>query len=342
MKIAGLLLIISTAFAQNWQPNVTNAHFETQNFNGNLESQIRSANPAWFGYAVKAQPGDHQNCCWDGSNQSGCWLEGRSKSGDEGPRATGPVQLEGPTAVAILLRVANNAVEKIQVYSISCALDAGGLPFVWLNGVPEHDSLSYLKRVALSGASPHAVDGAIFAISQHNGPEPDSIFEELTRPTQPQRVREKATFWLGASRGAPGVAILRKILANDPDEHVRDKAVFALSISKEPQALDFLIQTAKTDVSSHVRGQAIFWLAQKAGKRAAATITDAIENDPDTAVKKRAVFALSQLPREESTPKLIEIARSQKNPEVRKQAFFWLGQSQDPRALAFIQEVLMK
>ena len=65
-------------------------------------------------------------------------------------------------------------------------------------------------------------------------------------------------------------------------------------------------------------------------------------NDPDTEVKKKAVFALSQLPKDEAVPKLIAVARSQRNPEVRKQAFFWLGQSHDPRALAYIQEVLTK
>ena len=31
-----------------------------------------------------------------------------------------------------------------------------------------------------------------------------------------------------------------------------------------------------------------------------------------------------------------------KNPEVRKQAFFWLGQSHDPRALSYIENVLTK
>jgi HEAT repeat protein len=54
------------------------------------------------------------------------------------------------------------------------------------------------------------------------------------------------------------------------------------------------------------------------------------------------VFALSQLPKDESIPKLIEVARNQKSPEVRKQAFFWLGQSHDPRALEFIEQVLTK
>ena len=39
-------------------------------------------------------------------------------------------------------------------------------------------------------------------------------------------------------------------------------------------------------------------------------------------------------------PKLIEVARTHRNPAVKKQAMFWLGQSRDPRALAFFEEVL--
>ena len=79
-----------------------------------------------------------------------------------------------------------------------------------------------------------------------------------------------------------------------------------------------------------------------AGQKAAALITERIDQDPDTDVKKRAVFALSQLPKDDGIPRLIQVARSNANPAVRKQAMFWLGQSKDPRALAFFQEVLSK
>ncbi|PYJ85321.1 MAG: hypothetical protein DME22_09630, partial [Verrucomicrobia bacterium] len=73
---------------------------------------------------------------------------------------------------------------------------------------------------------------------------------------------------------------------------------------------------------------------------AAKAISDAIENDPETDVKKKAVFALSQLPKDEGIPKLVRVARANRNREVRKDAMFWLGQSNDPRALAFFEEVL--
>jgi hypothetical protein len=45
---------------------------------------------------------------------------------------------------------------------------------------------------------------------------------------------------------------------------------------------------------------------------------------------------------DDGVTKLIEVARSNRNREVRKQAMFWLGQSRDPRAAAFIEEVLTK
>ena len=67
-----------------------------------------------------------------------------------------------------------------------------------------------------------------------------------------------------------------------------------------------------------------------------------LDRDPDTDVKKRAVFALSQLPKDDGVPKLIEVARSNRNAAVRQQAMFWLGQSNDPRAVKFFEDILLK
>jgi HEAT repeat protein len=91
-----------------------------------------------------------------------------------------------------------------------------------------------------------------------------------------------------------------------------------------------------------MRSEALFWLGQRAGAQAVSAIAEAIDRDPDTDVKKKAVFALSQLPKDDGVPKLIDVARTNRNAEVRKQAMFWLGQSNDPRALKFFEEVLLK
>jgi hypothetical protein len=343
MKSLILLATATGLLAQTTQqPNLSNAKFETGAFSGDLGSTLRASdNPTWFGYAVRTVRGDHDSCCFEDGHECGCALEGGEHHYIVSHPTT-PIHLEGSDSLAVLFRVENNQVEKVRLFSLSCPLDAGGRRFVWLTGVPAEASLTYLQNLVRNGASESVKDGAIFAISQHDTSRSDDLLEQLTRSTEPAKIREKATFWLGASRGARGVQILKDIVVHDETEHVRDKAVFALSISKQPEAVEILIETAKHDPSPHVRSQALFWLGQKAGKRAAATIQNAIENDPDVEVKKKAVFAMSQLPKDESVPKLIQIARTQRDPEVRKQAFFWLGQSNDPQALAFFEQVLAK
>src|SRR5438445_9127438 len=152
MKMLAFLLVASAAFAQSGQPVVANTQFQTRAFAGNLESQIQASSPTWFGYAIKTMRGDHQNCCWNGNVQCGCSLEGKGAVTVGGTTSSGPVQLEGSDTLAVLFRVANNTVEKIQAYSLSCSLDAGGLPFIWVTGVPASASLPYLQKLARTGA----------------------------------------------------------------------------------------------------------------------------------------------------------------------------------------------
>jgi HEAT repeats len=340
--LAVLFAVSAGACAQDQRPIVSNARLETRVFSGDLATQIRAGSATWFGYTVRTMPGDHSNCCWNQGTQCGLRLEGGSNIVSGASSPVGPVHLEASPAVDVLFRVENTMVQKVGIYSTDCSLDAGGLPFVWITDVPAKASLAYLQTLVTPNGADHTSDSAILAISMHEDAQAEGILEQLASSAAAQKIREKAIFWLGANRGARGVAVLKNILETDPSDQIRDKAVFGLSISKQPDALDPIIRAANKDSSPHVRSQALFWLAQKAGDRAAATIVGAIENDPDTEVKKKAVFALSQLPKDEAVSKLIEVARNQRNREVRKQAYFWLGQSGDPRALAFIEQTLMR
>ncbi len=255
------------------------------------------------------------------------------------------MKLEGGGSLDVLFRVERGQVRKIRTFSGGCELDAGGLAFYRLNGVRPQESLALLESYAKSTAGEQKNDRrlgdpALAAIAFHEDPAADSLLERFAAASQPEVLRERTSFWLGVARGRRGYEVLRRMAKEDPSDGVREKVMFALSQSKEPDALNTLIEAARVDTSPHVRGQAIFWLSQKAVRKAEEAITAAIENDPETEVKKKAVFALSQLPKDEGIPKLIQVARSNRNPAVRKQAMFWLGQSQDPRALAFFEEIL--
>ena len=342
-------------------PSVENAKVQTQALSTNLEGAVseiagRSVKPLWIAYTVDTLPGDHSACCGtysDGDHRCGrCRLEKQSDgsitrdfSGPENAHLT--VHLERPRQLAVLLRVENYEVMKVRLASEDCVLDAGGLPFIWLTGVRAADSVAFLTRYVSKGdLSEHRHDrigdGALTAIALHGDPAADRAMESFVAPNQNEHLRKQATFWLGAARGKPGLALLERMAKNDPSPEIRSQVAFAFEVSKEPGAVEDMIRMAHDDESAHVRGQALFWLAQKAGQKAVGAIQGAIENDPDTEVKKRAVFALSQLPKDEGVPKLIELAQNNRNPEVRKQAMFWLGQSQDPRALDFFEKILSR
>jgi HEAT repeats len=144
--------------------------------------------------------------------------------------------------------------------------------------------------------------------------------------------------WLTDVRPVESVGLLASLAGEDA--HLAGRATAAIAFHADPQAVDVLLDLARNAPSPSLRGHALFWLAHRAGERAVAGITRALAEDPETEVKKKAVFALSRLPRDRGVPLLIETARSNRNPAVRKRAMFWLGQSKDPRALAYFEEVL--
>jgi HEAT repeats len=353
----------SPASAQNASdaPNVQNAKFETRAVNGSLAETLRAIGaqddkPEWLAYSVAEIAGDRTVCCGNFNDNYGtcgtCRLEKENgftttNSQKDSNATGGTVQLEGSRQLVVLFRLEGKQVMRIREASANCTLDAGGLPFIWLTGVKPAESVAlltdFVHKSTFEGHGDHEVgQGALSAIALHADASADRAFESFIAPDQPEQLRKHASFWLGASRGKPGEQLLQKMAKSDPSSEVRSQVTFALSVSHEPDALNEMIRMAKEDESTHVRGQALFWLAQKAGQKAMGAITGAIENDPDTDVKKKAVFALSQMPKDEGVPKLIEVAKTNRNREVRKQAMFWLGQSNDPRALEFFEQVLSR
>src|SRR5579864_57094 len=356
MRAALILAAAAGLWAQ--QPRLTNAKLETRAAAAGLDREFQSltaaqAGPAWIGWAVRAVAGEHQMCCYssfeDGAGNRccrGCALEGSRGMGAVSA-APGPIPLEASGYILVLVRIEQHRVDRIRTFSANCELDGGGLPFYWLNDVKPAESIALLSKLALEPDDENRgrhrrSEPAIAAIALHADPAADQALEKFIAPSQPESLRERTSFWLGSARGRRGFELLQRLVKEDPSDRVRDKAIFGLSVSPEPAAVPAMIEVAKNDRSSRVRGQALFWLAQKAGQKEVSAITDAIENDPDTDVKKKAVFALQQLPAGEGVPLLIQVARTNKNPAVRKQAMFWLGQSSDPRAVRFFEEVLLR
>jgi hypothetical protein len=365
----GLLAAASTAAAQ--PASLTNANLVRHAVTGGLapifaEVQRGVRGTEWIGWAAPATA-DAEMCCWNSWSDSrggccrGCRLDGRRETArgtdatepapaplDEAERSPklAPVRLGGASRLLVLLRAEPDGVRRVETYTEGCPIDAGGATLHWIEGVSPADSVAALVKLVRADGGERAArrlaDGALAAIAHHASDAADAALAGFLAAGQPLSVRKQAAFWVGNARSGRGLDTLLRLAREDADAKFREQLAFVLTQAKDERATDALVLMAKQDESPRVRGQALFWLGQQASRKAVATIEGAIESDPDTEIKKKAVFALSQLPRDEGVPLLIRTARGHSNPAVRKQAMFWLGQSEDPRALAFFEEVLLK
>jgi HEAT repeat protein len=330
------------------QPKISNTQLSVEPATDNLAAAVdrfrHSSDRLWIGYEVPALAQSHLSACSDWSNGSQiedeCCGEVRLED-DYGMNRSSSVPVE--QNMDVLLRFERGELVKIRPILAGCHLDAGGVNFIWLSEVKPDESVAFLSRLvdAKSQAS-RAIEGALLAISLHASPEATRALEQIALSDVPSHIREQAAFWLGVQRGHDGFLSLESLKNKSTDTEFRAKLAFDFAQNSDSGAEDELLRMAKFDPEAKVREQAIFWISQKAGKKASAAITDAIQNDPETDVKRKAVFALSQLPKDESVPQLIHVAETNSNPAVRKEAFFWLGQSQDPRALAFLEQILKR
>lgn len=312
------------------QPRIVNGSVTTQAVGSDLAASAaaaaREADVVWVGYAVPANEAGRESCrhSWrDGVPSRRVTLEGGSSHVVRNTAAPDTVYLEGASEIGVFVRFQAGAFSRAVASSLDCEIDAGGRAVIWLTGVDARQSLAWLPSLATGDdGSSAGRDGVLAAIAFHDDAEGDAVLERLAMSGPSPKVRQSAVFWMGAARGAPGLAGLKRIFDRHTDDKLREQVVFAVSVSKEPGGIDLLLKAARDDRQARVRGAALFWLAQKAGARVADAVENAVRDDPDTEVKKRAVFALSQMPKDEGVPRLIGIARTHRNPEVRKQAMF--------------------
>jgi len=342
------------------QPRIANGKVSAQQPGAPFAQAFRAlvaaqADVAWIGYAAPVVDAERVMCCFSGdttwgsggvvSGGSGCCRACRLEPSADGtsmarraPNGTGStVRLHGSDRMVVLFRVAAREIDRVRVFSEDCDLDAGGRPVVWLENVRAADSIALLESLSAAGHS-RIADGAISAIALHGDPAADDALERLVRPGQPEAQRKKVTFWLGNARGARGLTLLERILAEDPSIDVRKSAVFGVSQSREAAAFDKLSGLVRSHAHPRIRSEAVFWIAQKEDARATPVILEALEKDPAAEVRKKAVFALSQLKDGAGVNALLRVARTASDAGTRGEAIFWLGQKAGDKAAAAITE----
>jgi HEAT repeat protein len=256
-----ILWLLAGALPLAAQPKLLiNAQVDTRAAASGLEREFRGLlaaqpQPAWIAYTVASLRSYNLGC------------EYVSPGGRAAP---GVVHLEPPGEAVILFRVVSGAVERIRSLSPDCEIDAGGVPVHWLTEVRPADSVALLATFNMSEA--------VTAIAMHADASADAALERFLAAGQPESVRRRAAFWLGAARGARGLAIVKDLLAKEPNESVRRQAISGLATNKQPEALDLLISTAKTDRDAQLRRQAFNAIGRSRDPRAQTFLEDVLKH----------------------------------------------------------------
>lgn len=122
---------------------------------------------------------------------------------------------------------------------------------------------------------------------------------------------------------------------------LRDNVLLALSRSDDPRAYHWLTAKALDSTESMaMRKQALFWAGQ--GAMPSSDLVAVYERLDSRELKEHFTFVLSQRRDERAIDKLIDVVNHERDMTVRRQALFWLGQSKEPKAQAFLRDVILR
>jgi hypothetical protein len=350
MRMTLLMLALVTGLSAAQAPVVQNGQIETRR--GTIASAIAAASQTdatWLAWRVPMVAGDRELCStWvnDRERFRGAVLDAPRTSVNRPPQQTPAptVNLSAGTNLIILLRVVEGRLERLRTVADDCPIDANGQTLRWLSDVTAAESLAYLESAATQGGiwpSPQNIhDSAISAIALHRDAAADPALDRLTAPTQQSAVRTTAARWLANTRGEHGFDRVSALIRDERDVRTRTTFVSALARSPSARTPAALLALARTETEPNVRSEAALGYARTGATGAVETLLALLgkESYPDT--RSRIVAALEQVPGQAGVPALLNLARTDADARVKKEAVRALSRSTDPRATAYLEDVL--
>ena len=212
----------------------------------------------------------------------------------------------------------------------------------WLGQVRSDRAVPLLEDLLKNSTDKETKDKALFALSQQSAPRAGQVLRDFAeRESEDEELREQAIFWLGQKRGDDNANYLKGLYSRVKKDALKEKIIF--SLSQQRGNGEWVMNIALDPKESiEMRKQALFWAGQNGGTptESFATLYDKM-TDPE--IKEQLIFVFSQRGRDgKALEKLMDIAKTDKDKEMRSKAIFWLGQSRDPRAVKFLEDLITK
>ena len=378
MRAAGLLLSVAIVVpVAGWQtqsaapaPQIQNGKVETRH-GTSIDREIAAASPAsatepsWVAWRAPMVAGDRDMCGWYSDRLGttrGMYIDDgmvyMSSDGIANPATNrpqiaapkGPIPLEAGTGVVVLARLVGGRVERLRTAGDDCPMDAGGRTVAWLDSVTPAESIRFLTALAQAGptdrtlidADRRVAETAVRAIGYHKDASADTALDRIAAEHRDAGIRRQAASTLTSLRGAHGVATVTRLLTSAKDIEERRALTSALGQSREASAVPAL-RSLIGDADANIRGEAVYYFIQRGGVAVVPEALKAVSTDKTDTVRKRAVASIGRLPGDAGIPQLLEMAKAASTDAVmRKEAVNSLSQSKDPRAVAYMEEILKR
>jgi hypothetical protein len=210
----------------------------------------------------------------------------------------------------------------------------------WLGQSHSVTAVAALDSVLFASQDEDIQHKALFALSQSRSDRATQALKRAAADTRlSEDVRGTAVFWLGQSRLAD-LDFFRTLFRQSNSDDIHGKIFMAVAQSRSAEGMKWLMDLARdSSVDTESRKRAIFWAGQN-GIDIAQMVTLYDQVRPNEELQEHILFTLSQRREDAALDKLFSIAKSDPNVELRKKAVFWIGQKNDPRARAFLLELI--
>lgn len=246
--------------------------------------------------------------------------------------------------IAILFRYKSGSSRPQGIYfcSLDFPFELDDRPLIWLGESGDEESLNLLWKIYQNSSLISLKEDMIDVLGMHEASESvipllESVLNEAREP----ELREEAASELGDHNHLRAVKLLLRTAMQDRNLEVREEAASALEDIDLPESVDALITIARKSPDFSVKEEAVEALSEKASARVGEKLNELVNEDKETVqLKKIALGAMEDLDDDQGLPYIIQIALHHSNPWVRKYAIEILGDSQDPRALETLIEIL--
>lgn len=242
-------------------------------------------------------------------------------------------QKRGPNVVSTLLDVAKN----------DPSTDVRGDAIFWLGSSRAEQAVPALDSIIFQSKDDEVRKKAIFALSQQRR---DLAKQTLQRVAQdekiPEDIRGDAIFWLGQN-GIADLDYFKTLFRTTRNQDLRSRILNGVATGHDPGAAAWLLDVARDkSFDMDTRKNAIFWASQRREMDLNTLSSLYDQSRGEDELQEQVLFIYSQRREPAAVDKLIAVARNDSNLDMRKKALFWLGQKNDPKAKAFLLELVNK